>query len=438
MLIKNGSIVTAEGIRKADLYVELGRIRDIKKSISPIGKEHVIDANGLFVLPGMIDAHVHLRDFREVLKEDFFSGTSAALAGGVTSIIDMPNNSLPTISIPALEAKKHVAQRKAICNYGFHFGATMDNFHQATLACQDQSVASLKIYLGSSTGSLLVDDFSAFYRHLANFKKPITLHAEDEHAIRHFSKTILGKSAQDHNKIRNPTVAELAVSRAISTAKETTARIHICHASTKKEIDLVSQAKKQKIKITCEVTPHHLFLDESFTKTLGNYAKVNPPLRSKKEQAALWAALANGKIDMIATDHAPHSKDEKEKPYSEAPSGLPELDTALLLLLDAVNRKKLTLEQVVNLYSTSPSKIFNIYNKGEIAVGMDADFTIVNLKKETKITSEMLFTKCGWSPYEGWKLKGRIEKTILGGKIAFDGESILARIGDGRELKFLN
>jgi dihydroorotase len=438
MLIKNGSIVTPEGVRKADLYVELGRIRDIKKSISPIGKEHVIDATGLFVLPGMIDAHVHLRDFREVLKEDYFSGTSAALAGGVTSIIDMPNNSLPTISISALEAKKHVARNKAICNYGFHFGATMDNFHQATLACQDQSVASLKIYLGSSTGSLLVDDFSAFYRHLTNFKKPITLHAEDEHAIRHFSKTILGKSAQDHNKIRNPTVAELAVSRAISSAKKTNARIHICHASTKKEIDLVSQAKKQKINITCEVTPHHLFLDESYTKTLGNFAKVNPPLRSKKEQAALWAALSKNKIDMIATDHAPHLKDEKEKPYLEAPSGLPELDTALLLLLDSVNKKKMTLEQLVNLYSTSPSKIFNIYNKGEIAIGKDADFTIVNLKKETKITPEMLYTKCGWSPYEGWKLKGKIEKTILGGKIAFDGESILARIGDGRELKFLN
>lgn len=436
MLIKNGSIVTSQGILKADLFIELGRIRSIKKSIQATGKEQVIDATGCHILPGMIDAHVHLRDFRDVQKEDFFSGTSAALAGGITSVIDMPNNSLPTISMAALDAKKHVASKKAICNYGFHFGATIDNFHEAALACEDTSIASMKIYMGSSTGSLLLDDFSAFYRHLSEFKKPLTIHAEDEHAIKHFSKTISGKSAQDHNKIRNNTVAELAVSRAISTAKKTKAKIHLCHATTKKEIDLIMGAKKDKVRATCEVTPHHLFLDESNTKTLGNYAKVNPPLRSKKDQADLWKALAANRIDMIATDHAPHLKSDKEKSYSEAPSGLPELDTALLLLLDAVNKKKMPLEQVANLYSSAPARIFNIYNKGEIAIGKDADLVIVNLKEKTQIKSENLYTKCGWSTYEGWKLQGKIKKTILAGKIAFDGESILARIGDGRMLYF--
>ncbi|MBI5224735.1 dihydroorotase family protein [Candidatus Micrarchaeota archaeon] len=471
MLIKNGTLVTSKGLQKADIYIELGKIREIKKTISNKGAEKTIDATGLHVLPGMIDSHVHLRDFKEVLKEDFFSGTSAALAGGVTSVIDMPNNSLPTISMEALAAKKYVASKKALCNYGFNFGATLNNFEEASKALVDTSVASLKIYMGSSTGSLLVDDFSAFYKHLQNFKgKPILLHAEDEHAIRHFSKQHLGEnqksngidsqnslsdarksqnmdidlqadsskkpiSAQVHGKIRNSHVAELAVSRAISSAQKTNAKIHICHVSTQKELELIHAARK-KIKITCEVSPHHLFLDESYAKKLGNYAKVNPPLRSKSEIAYLWQALRSGKIDMIATDHAPHLREEKELPYLQAPSGMPELDTALLLFLDAVSKKQLSLPQLANLYSKAPAKLFGLKNKGEIAVGKDADLVLVNLKSKTKIKSENLFTKCHWSAYEGITANGKIMKTILGGKIAFDEGSVLARIGDGTELKF--
>ncbi|MFH0971512.1 MAG: dihydroorotase family protein [Candidatus Micrarchaeota archaeon] len=436
MIIKNGTIVNSAGVRKADVYCELGRIRRIKPHIPIRGKEEVIDATGCFVLPGMIDAHVHLRDFREVMKEDFFTGTSAALAGGVTSIIDMPNNSLATISLQALEAKKLVASRKALCNYGFHFGATNTNFEDAMDAAKDSSVAGLKIYMGSSTGSLLVDDYGAFYKHLQQFKKPIVLHAEDEHAIRHFSHEHEAKDATSHNKIRNETVAELAVSRAISTAGKTNAKIHIAHISTKKEVELISKAKRAKMHITCEVTPHHLLLDETLTKKMGNFAKVNPPLRGKKEIAYLWSALKSGKIDIIATDHAPHLKEDKEKPYIDAPSGMPELDTALLLMLDAVVKKKLLLTQLVQLYSSMPAKIFNIRNKGELAVGNDADLVIVNLKEKTKITAEKLFTKCKWSPYEGLGVNASIRKTILGGKIAFDGESIIARIGEGKQLKF--
>ncbi|MEK6842985.1 MAG: dihydroorotase family protein [Candidatus Micrarchaeota archaeon] len=462
MLIKNGTLVTSKGLQKADLYIELGKIREIKKTISNKGVEKTIDATGLYVLPGMIDSHVHLRDFKEVLKEDFFSGTSAALAGGVTSVIDMPNNSLPTISMEALSAKKYVASKKALCNYGFHFGATLTNFDEASKALLDSSIASLKIYMGSSTGSLLVDDFSAFYKHLQNFKgKPILLHAEDEHAIKHFTSQHLGEktklessdnqnqhseygqststskspTAQIHGKIRNSHVAELAVSRAISSAEKTGAKIHICHVSTQKELELIANARK-KIKITCEVSPHHLFLDESYARKLGNFAKVNPPLRSKSEIAYLWSALRSGKIDIIATDHAPHLKEEKELPYTEAPSGMPELDTALLLFLDAVSKKQLTIMQLVNLYSKAPSRLFGLKNKGEIAVGKDADLVIVNLKSKTKIKSENLFTKCGWSPYEGITANGKILKTILSGKIAFDEGSVLARIGDGKELKF--
>jgi dihydroorotase len=383
----------------------------------------------------MIDAHVHLRDFSEIYKEDYFTGTSAALAGGVTSVIDMPNNSLPTISLPALEAKKIVAQKKALCNVGFHFGATSDNFLDAKIASEDPSVAGLKIYMGSSTGTLLVDDFSAFIRHLENFKKTIVLHAEDEHAIRHFSRQHGATTVMHHGKIRNDTVAELAVGRAISSAKKTGAKIHIAHVSTSKEISLIDSARK-KIRITCEVSPHHLFLDETIARTRGNFAKVNPPLRRKKEVANLWMHLKMGKIDMLATDHAPHSLADKQKPYEEAPSGMPELDTALLLLSDAASKKRITYQKIASLYSYMPSKVFKIKNKGEIAIGKDADLVILDPKKQTTLSREHLFTKCQWTPYEGKKVNGRIEKTILAGKIAYDGESIYSEMGSGGFLEF--
>ena len=447
MLIKNGTIVNAAGLQKADLYLELGRIRKIAKSIYVPGEE-TIDATGLFILPGMVDAHVHLRDFREIPKEDYFSGTSAAIAGGVTSVIDMPNNSLPTISIQNLGAKKFVATKKAVCNYGFHFGATGDNFEETKLAAIDPSIASLKIYMGSSTGSLLIDDFSSFYRHLATFKKTITLHAEDEGAIRHFSKVHGGAepkpgvssnahpSASSHSKIRNEMAAELAVARALASAAKTSAKLHFAHVSTRKEVDLIDSAKKRKLRVSCEVSPHHLFLDESLTKKLGNFAKVNPPLRSKAQVAGLWESVQKGQIDMLATDHAPHLREEKEKGYLEAPSGIPELDTALLLMLDAVNKKRLPLQKVVLLYSTAPSRVFKIYNKGAIAVGRDADLVLIDMKAKTRISNDKLFTKCKWSPYDGMEVRGRIRKTILAGKIAYDGESVLARMGEGTELKF--
>ncbi|MEK6953557.1 MAG: dihydroorotase family protein [Candidatus Micrarchaeota archaeon] len=447
MLVKNGTIVNAKGMLKADIYLELGKIRRIGKNMKMQGEE-TIDASGLFVLPGMVDAHVHLRDFREVSKEDYFTGTSAALAGGVTSVIDMPNNSLPTISMQNLEAKKFVAGRKAVCNYGFHFGATPDNFEEAAIAARDPSIASLKIYMGSSTGSLLLDDFSALYCHLASFKKTITLHAEDEHAIRHFSKQHgLMENEEDlrgakhtkatiHSKIRNEMVAELAVTRALSAASKTSAKLHFAHVSTKKEVDLISAAKRKKMRITCEVSPHHIFLDDSLTKKLGNFAKVNPPLRGKKTVLELWSALKSGKIDILATDHAPHLREEKELGYWEAPSGMPGLDTALLLMLDAVNKRRLSLQKVVSLYSYMPSKVFKIYNKGEIAVGKDADLVLVDLKAKTKISKEKLFTKCGWSPYEGTQIQGAIRRTILAGKTAYDGESVISRMGEGKELRF--
>ncbi|MCX6767235.1 MAG: dihydroorotase family protein, partial [Candidatus Micrarchaeota archaeon] len=233
-----------------------------------------------------------------------------------------------------------------------------------------------------------------------------------------------GATAFDHNRCRPPVCAELAVKRAVSIAVLTKRRLHVCHASTAGELAAIKEAKKAGARVTCEAAPHHLFLSEEDAKSLGNFGKMNPPLRSKEDVAAVWKAVADGTIDCIATDHAPHTRGEKEQHYWEAPSGIPGLETMLPLLLDAVNAGRLSLEKVVELCCANPAKIFNLKGKGGFGAGMDADFTLVDLKGTTKISPDRLFTKCAWSPWEGKPLRGRIKRVFLRGEEAFDGQEV--------------
>jgi dihydroorotase (multifunctional complex type) len=275
--------------------------------------------------------------------------------------------------------------------------------------------SALKIFLGSSTGSLLVKDFAPLYGLFSSWQssKPVTVHGEDEDAVKFFTEKVKEEkksdaTASEHNKCRPPVCAEMAVKRAISIAAETGRRLHVCHASTAGELEAVRQAKKAGLQVTCEAAPHHMFLCEDDTKKLKNFGKMNPPLRSKEDVAAVWNAVADGTVDCVATDHAPHSREEKEKDYWDAPSGVPGLETMLPLLLDAVNAKKIGLERLGGLCCASPAKIFGLKGKGGFAVGGDADFTLVDLKGETKVDGSRLFTKCKWSPWEGKTLKGRV------------------------------
>ncbi len=433
MIIRGGSVVTEKEVLTADVQVKEEKIVKIAHSIRPHSGENVIDALGLFLLPGMADAHVHFRDFKDVFKEDWLSGTSAALAGGVTSVIEMPNSSLPTISREALEAKRMVAAKKALCDYAFFFGATEQNHEEVQRVQHEKDVAGLKVYMGPSTGPLHVQDFGALYRHFAAFKKPSVVHAEDGDCLSYFSPS-LPQTIENHSRLRNPLCAELAISKALLVAARTKTRLHFAHVSSPEEVALVAQAKREGLPVTCEVSPHHLFLDETHLKTLGNKAKVNPPLRSKRQRLALWEELKKGRIDCLATDHAPHLSEEKALDYADAPSGMPGLDTALPLLLNAVNEKQLELVDVARLYSYSPAKIFGLKKKGKIAVGMDADLVLVNLKKPQEILDGNLFTKCGWSAFEGWKLKGRIESVFVRGQLAFEEGHIVARLPFGKPL----
>lgn len=433
MIIKGGKAVIGGKIVQADLQIKDGKISKIAKSPGVHSGENAVDASGLYVLPGMVDCHVHFRDFKESYKEDWFSGSSAALAGGVTSVIDMPNSPLPTTSHSALEAKKKVAAAKSLCDYAFFFGATPSNAGEAARAASDHAVAGLKLYMGNTTGSLQAGDFASLYPHFSAFKKTIAVHAEDGPCLDYFSGKF-EKTVANHSKIRDVLCAQLAVSTSMDVAERTKAKLHVCHVSTAEELELIAEAKEAGIMVTCEVSPHHLFLSEADAHRLGNFAKVNPPLRNKRHQLALWGGLKRGVIDVIATDHAPHTAEEKMKPYPEAPSGMPSLETALPLLLTAVNEKRLSLPDVVRLYSSKPAEIFGIKSKGRIVVGCDADLVLVDMRKEWLISVGALFTKCRWTAFERKQVKGKIARVFLRGEEVFDGESVTAEPASGRPL----
>ncbi|MFA6048611.1 MAG: dihydroorotase family protein [Candidatus Micrarchaeia archaeon] len=438
MIITNGFAASATGGRKADIRVSAGKIAKIAPRITPARGEEVFDAKGLCVLPGLVDCHVHFRDPGNAHKEDFHSGTASALAGGVTTIIDMPNNAPATTTLAALHEKKAIASKKAVCDYAFQFGATQDNFADAARAGKDNSVAALKIFFGSSTGNMLVESHSAILLHLAAFNKskPVCFHAEDEEAIRRkteaYKKEFPRASVKLHNLVRPPHAAESAVLQILSLALEAKRKVHLCHVSTAGELRQLAACRKRGAKVSCEATPHHLMLSEEDLARLGNYGKVNPPLRSKEDRAAVWAALAAGRIDCIASDHAPHTREEKRQPYWNAPSGMPGVETTLPLMLTAVAAKKLPLPKLVQLASTNPARVFNLKNKGAIAVGKDADLVLVDLKRRHAISADKLHSRCGWTAFEGFPAVGSVERVFLRGKLAFDGKNILLKPGEGR------
>lgn len=429
ILVKNGKVVSHQKVCQIDILIKDQKIIKTGRKLQDYGAK-IVDATGLIILPGLVDAHVHLREPGATQKEDFYTGTCAALAGGVTTIFDMPNNN-PTISSKkALSDKRKTVSSKAVCDYAFYFGATAKNQKEAVKVSKD--VAGLKIYMGSSTGDLLLTDFRALWGHFKKFpqKRIIAIHGEDEEAIQVYKNT----SLKNHNLNRPPICAALALSKAIALAKLTRHRLHICHISTALEAELIKAAKKEGVKVSCEVTPHHLFLTEKDSFKLDNFGKMNPPLRKKADVRALWQNLSL--IDNIATDHAPHTREEKKVVYWQAPSGVPGLETMLPLLLTAYWQKKISLLEIVRLTSYSPSQNFGLGQKGEIRVENDADLVLINLEKEHKIENKDLKTKCGWSPFAGWKVKGKVEKVFLRGKLAFDNDQILVNPGFGKEVIF--
>lgn len=421
ILIQNGDIATLNGLKKADVMIRGERIVAIESGLTAPPGATLIDARGCLILPGLIDAHVHLREPGGEHKEDFTSGTRAALAGGVTTVLGMPNTQPPLTDATMLAQALTLAAQKAVCDHGLFLGATHDNI---ATAFKVKEAVGLKLYMGSTTGTLMVGDFAGQYAHFKAYptERVLALHAEDEAAVQFFAK--LGQ--------RRPALcAELAVDRAIAMARDLKRRIHICHLSTAREIELVKDAKNRGVHVTCEVAPHHLLLSVDSEQMLGSLGRMNPPLRLDSDNAALWANLKS--IDMIATDHAPHTLEEKHSDLP--PSGVPGLETLLPLMLTAVHQNHLTYADLVRLTSAGPAKVFGLVDKGQVEEGAHADLVIVDPHVQWKIEGAKTYTRCGWTPFEGWTVRGKIEKVFLRGQLAFDGEQVMVEPGYGQRVK---
>ncbi|MEE9323692.1 MAG: amidohydrolase family protein [Candidatus Aenigmarchaeota archaeon] len=391
LLIENGRVYINGELIEKSLLIENGKIESITSS-KPNADEK-INADGMIVLPGIIDPHVHFRDPGLTHKEDFRTGSSAAAAGGVTCVLDMPNTKPPTLTNELLKEKRNIARGKSIVNYGFHFGSSLDNIEEVKKA---KGVPSVKIFMDASTGNMLIED-EGIIKGIMEASKINTLHAEEGN-----------------------------VRKAIELAKSLGKKFYLCHISLEEELEYVRKNGKENVFV--EVTPHHLFLTE---KDQNKFVIMKPSLKKDSDRKALWEALRDGTIDTIGTDHAPHTLEEKEA--SEV-FGVPGVETRVPLMLDAVNGGKITLKRLVETMCENPAKIFKIKNKGFIEEGKDGDLTIVDMKLRKKVRNDQLFTKCGWSPFEGYELKGWPTHTIVNGNLVYENGMVLDKIR-GKEVE---
>jgi dihydroorotase len=415
MLIKNARAVIDGAVVDADVLAEGGVIRQVGKNLTAAGAE-ILDAKGLFLIPGAIDPQVHFRDPGMEWKEDLSTGSRAAAAGGVTGFLEMPNTSPPTTTRELMAAKKKTASEKSLVNYNFFIGATPGNLEEINAV---SNVCGIKIFMGASTGTLLVDKREDLERIFGNGRRLIAVHAEDEALIKANKVKYAGSTkVTDHPLIRSAEVALAATRLAVELSVKYDRRLHILHMTTQEEAEFLAKAKTPRI--SAEVCPQHFLLHapDAYDR-LGVYAQMNPPIREKRHGEALWAALKAGVIDCIATDHAPHTREEKDKGYPHSPSGMPGVETSLPLMLNRVNEGLCTLPDVVKWMSVNPAKLYGLRGKGRIAAGYDADLVLLDMAKEKTIENGKLQTKVNWSPYDGWKVKGWPVTTIVNGRVVY-------------------
>ncbi len=412
-LIQHADLVLPSGIVRADLLIENGLILGIDPPRNSAADE-VIDATGLHLLPGVIDDQVHFRDPGLTHKEDLHTGSLACAKGGVTTFLEMPNTKPTTTSVEALHEKLALAATKSVVNYGFYIGATESNVPDLAAA---KRTPGIKIFIGSSTGDLLVDSQAALERIFAETTLPACAHCEDEATIA-ANKARLGtlNDVRQHSQLRDHQAAYVSTKRAIELAHRHNHRFHVLHVSTADEIPLIRDHRGL---ITAEACPHHLLFHVGDYDRLGNLIQMNPSIKTAADNAALWQALRDGVIQVIATDHAPHTLEEKAKSYPQSPSGLPAVENSLALMLDAMHRGECTLEQIVSWMCDAPARVWDIVNKGRIAEGFDADLVLVDLRKKQTIRNADQLTKCGWSPWDGVELTGWPVRTWVMGQTVF-------------------
>ena len=425
-LIHNATIVNEGRIFVGSVLIEDDRIVEVSensKYSDYSDYSEVVEAEGLLLLPGVIDTHVHFRDGgdSENPAGTFYTESRAALAGGVTSVIDMPNTKPQTVSLEALERKEALAARDSAVNYGFMLGATNDNI-ETLLALEPTRYAAIKLFLGSSTGNMLVNDSERLDLLFREAKKLIVAHCEEEAVVQanlhNFKLEYQGKEGETaalHPKIRNTEACFLSSYKAIERARRYGTRLHIAHLSTATELSLLSNFDLDKKHVTAEVTPNHLWFDDRDYATLGNLIKCNPAIKSNDDRLALWAALEDDLIDTIATDHAPHPIEAKQRPYFDAPSGIPSIQHSLQMMLEATIENNELLSMIIQKMCHNPALLFGIKERGFIRKGYKADLVLVRTGVEEKVTKESLLSKCGWSPLEGQTFHSRIERVWVNG-----------------------
>jgi dihydroorotase len=429
ILLKNGEVVSSKGTLRIDVLIEDGKIVGFPEGEEIEGAE-VVDCMDKLILPGVIDPHVHFRDPGATYKEDFESGSRSAVSGGVTTVLDMPNNEPPTTSREALDDKRALVNGRSYTNYGFYIGFDGKNLEEVNEAT---NIPGVKVYVANSTGDMGVgkENLEEFFE---KSNKLIVVHAEDEGIIEKNKKKFDGELVPAmHSKIRSPEAAAKAVKFVCELAKKYKRPVHIAHVSTEAEVDIIEEYKEDGV--TCEVTPHHLHLTEDDYDHWKNFIKVNPPVRSRMEVFSLWKALKTGVIDIIDTDHAPHSLEEKEAGYLDAPAGIPGVEMLLPIFLNTVSSEGLTISELVKLVCERPAEVFGIPNKGRIVEGYDADLVIVDMEIEKKVERKNLLSKAGWSPYEGLMLKGWPIMTIINGEIVYKDGKIEGK-PNGKEVVF--
>jgi len=411
LIVRNGTVVNQNGTGPADIGVKDGVIVAIGDLATRDAAE-TIDATGLTILPGVIDSQVHFREPGMEHKEDLATGSHAAVLGGVTTVFEMPNTRPTTTDAQALADKIDRATGRMACDFAFWFGATADNTDDLAEAERLPGSAGIKMFMGSSTGDLLVDESEHVARVLASGRRRVAVHSEEESRLRERADLRVEGDPSSHPVWRDARAAYLCTDRLIRLAREAHRRIHVLHISTADELPLLAVHKDL---VTAEATPHHLTLSADDYRTLGTLVQMNPPVRDIAHQVALWEAIRNGTIDVLGSDHAPHTLEEKAATYPGSPSGMTGVQTLVPIMLDHVNTGRLTLERLVDLTSHGPNRLFGIAGKGRIALGYDADFTIVDMKERRTIENGWIASKAAWTPYDGRAVTGWPKGTIIRG-----------------------
>jgi dihydroorotase len=427
LVLKGGTVVNQDGVGVRDVGIRGGRIAAIG-SFEPSQAGEVVDARGLHVLPGVIDTQVHFREPGLEHKEDLESGSRSAVMGGVTAVFEMPNTKPLTTTEATLAHKVALARNRMFCDFAFYVGGTRENIWHIPMLEKLEGSAGIKVFMGSSTGDLLVDDESSLDQIIARITRRAAFHSEDEARLIERMRLRRPGDPSSHPEWRDEEAALISTKRLVRLAEKHKRRVHVLHVSTAAEIVFLADHKDW---ASVEVTPHHLTLvaPECYEK-LGTYAQMNPPVRDERHRQAIWSGLSAGIVDVLGSDHAPHTREEKDHAYPASHSGMTGVQTLVPIMLDHVNAGRLSLERFVDLTSHGPQRLFGIRGKGRIAVGYDADLTIVDLKREETITNDKVESRAGWTPYNGKRVRGwPVGTFVRGRRVMWEGEIIGAAHG---------